>query len=46
MARKSSRLAGNSKTPDAVLLKVILMSNINPNCGGSNCRPGYNEVRK
>jgi hypothetical protein len=22
------------------------MSNINPNCDGSHCRPGYKEVRK
>jgi hypothetical protein len=26
--------------------KSSTMSNINPNCDGSHCRPGYKEVRK
>jgi hypothetical protein len=46
MARSDSRLAGKSKTPDAGFAQPVLMSNINPNCDGSHCRPGYKEVRK
>jgi hypothetical protein len=46
MARSSSGLAGKSKTPGAGFAQPVLMSNINPNCDGSHCRPGYKEVRQ
>jgi hypothetical protein len=46
MARSDSRLAGNSKTPDTGFAQPVLMSNINPNCDGTHCRPGYKEVRQ